>query len=261
MIKVAASVIIQDKKLLLVKQKNRGYWTPPGGLVDEGETSKEACLRETKEEVGVEIEILVPLKTQRRWWAEKRCEIEVYNFLAVIKSGKPHCVDNNDCGDVEDIAWATLKQFPDYGTTVRTEVLFLEALVRKEATKSRCQIVKNACAAVKGDRVLLVAHNQILPDEEFCEREGCMRKKWGLGGGRQLEHCSAVHAEANLIAQAARKGGSLEGATLYVTTFPCSMCARSIAVSGIKKIVYFSDYVYETGREILEKAGVALVKL
>jgi len=261
MIKVAAAIIIKDKKLLLVKQKNRDYWTPPGGLVDEGEIPEEACIRETREEVGIEVEIVAPLQTQRRWWPKRNDSLEIHNFLVSVQNGAPRCVDNNDSGDVEEIAWAALKQFPDYGTSVRTVVLFLEGLVLKEAWKSHCLIVKNACVVVKNNEVLLVAHNRILPDEEFCEREGCMRKKGGIGGGRQLEHCSAVHAEANLIAQAARRGVSLKNAVLYITTFPCSMCARSIAVSGIKKIIYFDDYVYENGREILEKAGIELVKL
>jgi dCMP deaminase len=115
--------------------------------------------------------------------------------------------------------------------------------------------------AVKDNQILLTAHNQILPDEDFCDREGCIRQKWGIGGGRQLEHCFAVHAETHLISQAAKKGVSLEGAALYSTTFPCSMCARALAVSGIRKLVYFSDYVLENGREVLEKAGVELVKL
>lgn len=261
MIKVAAAIIIKDKKLLLVKQKNRDYWTPPGGLVDEGESPEEACIRETKEEIGVEVEIVASLKTEKRWWPQRNDFLEIHNFLVNVQSGEPHCVDNGDIGDVEDIVWVTMTQFPDYGLAVRTDELFLEGVVRKEALKSRCLIVKNACAAVKNKEVLLVAHNRIFPDEEFCEREGCMRKKWGIGGGRQLEHCNAVHAEANLIAQAARRGVSLKGAVLYVTTFPCGMCARSIAVSGIKKIVYFDNYVYENGREILEKVGVELVKL
>ncbi len=132
MIEVAASVIIQDKKLLLVKQKNRDYWTPPGGLVDEGETPEEACLRETKEEIGVEVEILIPLKVQRRWWSEKRCEIDVYNFLTVIKSGEPRCVDNNDCGDVEDIAWVKMSDLNSYGVPPGTDEIFEEVLVKQE---------------------------------------------------------------------------------------------------------------------------------
>lgn len=261
MVKVAAAVIIQDKKILLVKQKNRDYWTPPGGLVDKGETPEEACVRETREEVGVEVEILTPLRKQQHRWPKRNDFLEVYNFLVQIKAGKPCCVNGGDVGDVEDLKWVRLKQLPSCSSTVRTTELFLEGLVKKEALKSKCQVVKNACAAVRDEQILLTAHNQILPDEDFCEREGCVRERWGLGGGRQLEHCHAVHAEAHLISKAARKGIDLEGATLYSTTFPCSMCARSLAVSGIKKIVYFSDYVLENGREILEKSGVELVKL
>lgn len=130
MIEVAAAIIIQNQKLLLVKQKNRDYWTPPGGLVDEGESPKETCLRETKEEVGVEVEIITSLKTQRRWWTEKRCELKVHNFLTVIKRGEPRCVDNGDCGDVEDIAWAKMSELDSYAVPSGTAELFLEALVK-----------------------------------------------------------------------------------------------------------------------------------
>ena len=132
MIKVAAAIIIKDKKLLLVKQKNRDYWTPPGGLADKGETFEEACVRETKEEVGVEVEIVAPLQTQRRWWAEKQCEIDVYNFLTVIKSGKLRCVDNNDSGDVEDWAWVSMSDLNSYGVPPGTDEIFRGVLVKQE---------------------------------------------------------------------------------------------------------------------------------
>jgi dCMP deaminase len=45
------------------------------------------------------------------------------------------------------------------------------------------------------------------------------------------------HAEANVIAQAARVGAKLEGASLLVTAlYPCSTCAKLIIQSGIKKV-------------------------
>ena len=57
-----------------------------------------------------------------------------------------------------------------------------------------------------------------------------------------LEYSRSVHAEMNLISNAARRGVSLSGATLYVTTFPCHNCAKHIVASGISKVVYLEPY-------------------
>lgn len=54
----AATIVINDKnEILLIKGPRRG-WEMPGGQVEEGESLKEAAIRETKEESGVEIEII-----------------------------------------------------------------------------------------------------------------------------------------------------------------------------------------------------------
>lgn len=55
---------------------------------------------------------------------------------------------------------------------------------------------------------------------------------------RSLKYPLTVHAEANLIAQAARKGLRLEGATVVVTSlYPCSQCASLMAQAGVKRII------------------------
>lgn len=56
------------------------------------------------------------------------------------------------------------------------------------------------------------------------------------------EYCRAVHAEMDAITGAARKGASLRGATMFVTTFPCHNCAKHIIASGIKEVYYFEPY-------------------
>lgn len=53
-----------------------------------------------------------------------------------------------------------------------------------------------------------------------------------------------IHAEMNAIIWAARKGISIEGATLYCTTEPCSECSKNLTASGIKRIVYVENYPY-----------------
>lgn len=52
----------------------------------------------------------------------------------------------------------------------------------------------------------------------------------------------AIHAEANLIAFAARSGISLESSTLFITHFPCRKCQELIVQSGIAAICYRENY-------------------
>jgi len=64
----SASIIIKDKKILLIKRSSKervfpGCWASSGGKVDEGETPEQTAIRETKEEVGLEFEPKELIKT------------------------------------------------------------------------------------------------------------------------------------------------------------------------------------------------------
>lgn len=56
------------------------------------------------------------------------------------------------------------------------------------------------------------------------------------------EYQRPVHAEMSAITDAALRGVSVKGGTLYCTTFPCHACARHIVSSGIKRVVYIEPY-------------------
>ncbi len=70
-----------------------------------------------------------------------------------------------------------------------------------------------------------------------------------------------MHSEAGAIAEAARKGISLEGADLYVTTFPCPPCGKLIAYSGIKRVFYKNGYGVLDSERILKDKGVEIIKV
>lgn len=55
---------------------------------------------------------------------------------------------------------------------------------------------------------------------------------------RPTKYLFASHAEANLIAFAARKGHRTDGCTVYVTHLPCAACARTLIQAGIKRVVF-----------------------
>lgn len=54
---------------------------------------------------------------------------------------------------------------------------------------------------------------------------------------RPFKYDHVIHAEANAIGRAARRGCSTEGCTAYITAFPCLPCAKLIIAAGIKRVV------------------------
>jgi dCMP deaminase len=79
--------------------------------------------------------------------------------------------------------------------------------------------------------------------------------------GVGLELSTATHAEASLIAQAAREGRTTEGSVIFVTDFPCPPCAKLIAGAGIAKLYFVEGYAVLDGQDVLEAAGVNVVRV
>ena len=76
-----------------------------------------------------------------------------------------------------------------------------------------------------------------------ADRKAALRKelrKTRIGG--LLEFSRAVHAEMDALLSAARKGASLIGCRLFVTTYPCHYCARHIVAAGIDEVQYIEPY-------------------
>ena len=65
-----------------------------------------------------------------------------------------------------------------------------------------------------------------------------------------LEFGRIVHAEMTCLMDAAKRGLSVEGATLYCTTFPCHMCARHIIAAGINRVVFIEPYPKSMAQEL-----------
>ena len=98
-----------------------------------------------------------------------------------------------------------------------------------------------------------------------CIKEGCRRIK--LYGNASKEHrlpsdCDAIHSEVDAIATAAKQGARLQGATIFVTRYPCEACARAIAASGIRQVVYGrKEDISEYTERILGSSGVSIEKV
>jgi dCMP deaminase len=109
------------------------------------------------------------------------------------------------------------------------------------------------------DGRVVSAHNEHNPHELSAYAVGDPRSNFFKGV--HLEISTATHAEARLIAEAARAGTPTEGAVMYVTDFPCPPCAKLIAASGIAKLYFRTGYAVADGEDVLAAAGVELVQV
>ncbi len=109
------------------------------------------------------------------------------------------------------------------------------------------------------DGQVRVAHNEHNPHRLSAYTAGDPRANFHKGVA--LELSTATHAEARLIAQAARDGLATRGAVLYVTDFPCPPCAKLIAAAGVARLYYRQGYAVLDGQDVLESAGVEIVRV
>jgi len=111
--------------------------------------------------------------------------------------------------------------------------------------------------AWRGAAILGAAWNHHCPTEYAPYIDGDPRD--GFSRGVRADLSTAIHAEASVIAQAARAGRPLDGADIYVTTFPCPACARLIAESGFRRCYFTGPYSVLDGDKVLRAAGIELV--
>ena len=71
-----------------------------------------------------------------------------------------------------------------------------------------------------------------------------------------LELCRALHGEESAIMNLVGRGVVLDKSVMYVTTYPCNLCANKIVQAGISRVVYFEPYPVEEAKEILKEGGV-----
>ncbi|HRH31221.1 MAG TPA: deaminase [Candidatus Paceibacterota bacterium] len=140
------------------------------------------------------------------------------------------------------------------------ELFALMDEAEREAMRSSDWWRQVGCLVITADGQKLLAHNHHLPHEQITYVKGDPRSCFNAGVDIHITY--AVHAEASIIANAARqKGVSLEGATLFTTTFPCPLCAKYIAESGVATVYFKEGYSLVDAQEILESKGVKIFRL
>jgi len=132
-----------------------------------------------------------------------------------------------------------------------------------ETVAKRATCGRGRCGAVivKNKNILATGYVGSPPGMPHCDDVGHMITKMIHPDGNITEHCiRTTHAEQNAIAQAAKNGIALDGATMYIKMEHCFSCAKQIISTGIKKIVCQKKYhAGQHARKMLQDAGIKLI--
>ena len=124
------------------------------------------------------------------------------------------------------------------------------------AKRSTCLRRKVGAVLVKDKRILATGYNGAPKKLPHCEETGCLREEKNVPSGERHEICRGIHAEQNLIAQSAIHGVKTDGATVYCTNQPCSICTKLLINAGIEKIYYKNPYNDEFTKQLLKQSEI-----
>ncbi len=128
-------------------------------------------------------------------------------------------------------------------------------------SRGTCSRGRSGCVVVRDKRILVTGYVGSPAGLPHCDEVGHEMHKVTRGDALESsEHCvRTAHAEQNAIAQAAKLGVSVDGATLYCHMTPCYTCAKLLINSGIKRIIAMKDYhASKRSKEIFEQSGIKL---
>lgn len=138
---------------------------------------------------------------------------------------------------------------------------YFMGIAKLVAERSTCLRRKVGALAVKDKRILATGYNGAPAGLRHCLDIGCLREKMGIPSGQRHELCRGLHAEQNVIIQAAMHGVRLESAEIYCTTQPCLICTKMLINCGIASIIFDHGYPDELAVDMLGEAGVRFEQL
>jgi dCMP deaminase len=124
------------------------------------------------------------------------------------------------------------------------------------AERATCQRHHMGALAVRDKHILATGYNGAPSGLSDCLELGCLRNEKGIPSGKQTEICRAVHAEQNVIIQAALHGVSIKGSTIYCTHTPCVLCAKMLVNAQVERFVSFGKYNDDEFLNLFKEAGI-----
>ena len=134
-------------------------------------------------------------------------------------------------------------------------------IARMVSERTTCARRRVGAIAVLNKRILATGYNGAPAGMADCLETGCLRQAMGIPSGQRHELCRGLHAEQNIIIQAAVHGISLAGAEVYATLQPCIICTKMLINCGIAAVYYLEPYPDELAETMLDEAGIPCSRL
>jgi dCMP deaminase len=135
------------------------------------------------------------------------------------------------------------------------------AITHMVAKRSTCLRRSVGAILVKDKRILATGYNGAPAGLRHCAEVGCLRDNTSVPSGTRHELCRGLHAEQNVIIQAAYHGIPINGADLYCTNKPCVICSKMIINAGIKRIYYEEGYDDPLSDQMFSEANLEILRL
>ncbi len=129
------------------------------------------------------------------------------------------------------------------------------------AERSTCTRRKVGAVAVRDKRILATGYNGAPSDTPHCLDIGCLREELGVPSGQRHEICRGLHAEQNVIIQAALHGVSIKGADIYCTTQPCLICTKMLINTQVAAVYYAEAYPDPLAERMMAESGVNFARI
>lgn len=126
------------------------------------------------------------------------------------------------------------------------------------ATRSTCIRRKVGALAVRDRQILATGYNGAPSRLRHCSEIGCLRAELQVPSGERHELCRGLHAEQNVVIQAALHGVAIARATVYCTHQPCVVCAKMMVNAGVAEVVFTGAYPDLMAQDILSEAGIVV---
>jgi 8-oxo-dGTP diphosphatase len=134
-----AGVVVCDGKILLEKRKSepgRGKWSIPGGLVELGESTERAVIREVKEETGLDVEKPEHIDVADSIIRDENGEIK-YHFVMVDYFLKLKGGELQAASDAQELRWVPFDDVEMYDLTKTFRAFFQRNRQKLEELSSR----------------------------------------------------------------------------------------------------------------------------